>query len=175
MPKPTLLVQLSDPHIGANENGVDPVPRLESVIAAVRSLPNLPDAVLVSGDLADDGADQSYRVARRLLDRLQLPLHVLNGNHDDRGRIRAAFDLPGMGEEPVNYSVDVGPLRLVLLDSSVPGRDPGSHDPDRLSWLDRELAAQPERPTLLAVHHPPLATGIAEWDAINLDRGDREA
>jgi Icc protein len=175
MPRPSLLVQLSDLHIGGNENGVDPVPRLEAVVEAVRSLPNRLDAVLVSGDLTDDGVEDGYRVAREMLARLDAPLHVLPGNHDDRGRIRAAFGLPGKGEEPVSYSVDVGELRLVAFDSNVPGRDPGSYDSARLAWLDRELAAQPERPTLLAVHHPPLATGIAEWDAINLDRSDREA
>ena len=175
MAKPTLLVQLSDLHIGGNENGVNPIPRLEAVIDAVRGLPNQPDAVLVSGDLTDDGGEENYRVAREMLARLDVPLHVLPGNHDDRGRIRAAFNLPGDGQDPVDYSVDVGELRLVLLDSNVPGRDPGSYDGDRLAWLEQELAAQPERPTLLAVHHPPLATGVAEWDVINLDRRDREA
>ncbi len=175
MSKPILLVQLSDLHIGGNENGVDPIPRLEAVVEAVRALPNRPDAVLVSGDLTDDGGDESYRVARAMLARLGAPLHVLPGNHDDRGRIRAAFDLPGEGDEPVNYSVDVGKLRLVLFDSNLPGRDPGSYDADRLAWLERELAARPEQPTVLSVHHPPLATGISEWDAINLDRRDRDA
>jgi 3',5'-cyclic-AMP phosphodiesterase len=175
MTDPVLLVQFSDLHVGGNENGVDPIPRLQAVIEAVRGLPNRPDAVLVSGDLADDGSEENYRVAREMLESLDLRLHVLPGNHDDRGRIRAAFDLPGEGDEPVNYSVDVGELRLVLFDSNVPGRDPGSYDAGRLAWLERELAAQPERPTVLAVHHPPLATGIAEWDAINLDRRDREA
>lgn len=175
MTGPVLLVQLSDLHIGGNENGVDPVPRLETVIEAVRALPNRPDAVLVSGDLTDDGAEANYRVAREMLARLGAPLHVLPGNHDDRGRIRAAFDLPGERDEPVDYSVGVGELRLVIFDSNVPGRDPGSYDGERLAWLDRELSAQPSQPTILALHHPPLATGIAEWDAINLERGDREA
>jgi len=175
MTDPVLLVQLSDLHVGGSENGVDPIPRLEAVIEAVRGLPNRPDAVVVTGDLTDDGAEENFRIARELLEGLDAPLHVLAGNHDDRGRIRAAFDLPREGEEPVDYSVDVGELRLVIFDSNVPGRDPGSYDAERLDWLDRELAAQPERPTILAVHHPPLATGIAEWDAINLDRGDREA
>jgi 3',5'-cyclic-AMP phosphodiesterase len=175
MPEPTLLVQLSDLHVGGSEGGVDPIPRLEAVIEAVRGLPNRPDAVVVTGDLTDDGAEENYRVAGEMLERLDTPLYVLPGNHDDRRRIRAEFDLPGEGEEPVDYSVDVGELRLVIFDSNVPGRDPGSYEATRLGWLDRELAAQPERPTLLAVHHSPLATGIAEWDAINLNGSDREA
>jgi 3',5'-cyclic-AMP phosphodiesterase len=174
MPKPILLAQLSDLHIGANENGVDPVPHLQAVVEAVRSLPNQPDAVLVSGDLTDDGADAGYRVARGLLERLDAPLHVLPGNHDDRGRLRAAFGLPGEGNEPIRYSADVGELRLVVFDSNVPGQDPGRYDAEQLRWLDEELREQPRRPTLLALHHPPLATGIEEWDGINLEPGQRE-
>jgi Icc protein len=166
-----LLAQLSDLHIGANENGFDPVAHLEAVIEAVRTLPNRPDAVLVSGDLTDDGAEAGYRVARELLERLEAPLHVLPGNHDHRGRLRAAFGLPGQGDEPIRYSAEVGGLRLVVFDSNVPGQDPGRYDPEQLAWLDAELSAEPTRPTLLALHHPPLATGIEEWDGINLEPG----
>jgi 3',5'-cyclic-AMP phosphodiesterase len=175
MPKPTLLVQISDIHIGGSEDGKDPIPRVEAVIEAIRSLPNAPDAVLVSGDLTDHGAAEEYEVVRGLLARLELPLHVLPGNHDDRGRLREALDLPGSGEEPINYSASVGELRLVLLDSNVPGQDPGRYDAERLAWLDEELASEPERLTILAVHHTPLTTGIPEWDAINLAADDREA
>jgi Icc protein len=170
----TLIAQVSDLHIGGNEKGMDPVPRLEAVVEAIRSLPNRPDAVLVSGDLTDDGAVAGYGVARKLLARLELPLHVLAGNHDDRGRLRDAFGLPGVGGEPINYSVDVGRLRLVAFDSVVPGQDPGRYDPERLRWLDLELEAASDRPTLLALHHPPLATGNPAWDAINLEPGQRE-
>jgi 3',5'-cyclic-AMP phosphodiesterase len=175
MSKPTLLVQLTDIHIGGSEDGKDPIPRVEAVIEAVRSLPNAPAAVLVSGDLTDRGTTEEYEVVRELLGRLELPLHVLPGNHDDRGRLREAFGLPGEGEEPIRHSVDVGEMRMVLLDSNVPGRDPGAFDVERLGWLDAELSKEPGRPTLLAVHHTPLTTGIPEWDAINLDPSDREA
>jgi 3',5'-cyclic AMP phosphodiesterase CpdA len=175
MAPPTLLVQLSDLHIGGNENGMDPIPRLEAVIEAVRRLPNRPDAVLVSGDLTDDGAAEGYRVAREMLAGLEVPLHVIPGNHDDRRQLREAFGLPGSGDEPVNYSTRVVDLRLVAFDSIVPGQDPGDFPSEQLRWLDEELEGEPETPTLLALHHPPLATGIAEWDAINLLAPQREA
>jgi 3',5'-cyclic-AMP phosphodiesterase len=170
-----LLVQLSDLHIGGREQGLDPIPRLEAAIAAVRSLPNRPDAALISGDLTDDGTESNYAIAREMLARLELPLHVIPGNHDDRGRLREAFGLPGAGSEPINYSAEVGKLRLVALDSCVPGQDPGDFPPDQLAWLDDELARRPEAPTLLALHHPPLSTGIPEWDAINLLAPQRDA
>ncbi|MGN6201891.1 MAG: phosphodiesterase [Solirubrobacterales bacterium] len=173
--KPVLLAQLSDLHIGANWEGVDPQPRLEEVIEAVRTLPNPVDAVVVSGDLTADGGEEDSLLARQLLDRLEVPVHVLPGNHDLRGSLRAAFDLPGEGDAPIDYSVEVGGLRLVVLDSIVPGQDRGAFDPAQLRWLDQELGKEPERPTLLAMHHPPLTTGLPEWDAINLSRSEREA
>lgn len=175
MPRPLLLAQLSDLHIGATAEGVDPLVRLEAVVAAVLALPNSVDAVLVSGDLSDDGSEESYRLARSALDRFQCPVHVLPGNHDDRASLREAFGLPGTGAEPVNYSVEVDPLRLVLLDSNVPGQDPGRFGPRDLAWLDATLGEEPERPTILALHHTPLSTSLPGWDAINLDPAEIEA
>lgn len=175
MSRPLLLAQLSDLHIGATAEAVDPLARLETVVEAVRGLPNRVDAVLVSGDLSDDGSEESYRLARPLLDRFECPVHVLSGNHDDRARLRGAFGLPGAGSEPVNYTAEVGELRLLLLDSNVPGQDPGRFGSRDRAWLDEVLSEEPERPTLLAVHHTPLATGLPGWDAINLDPSEREA
>lgn len=175
MTRPVLLAQLSDLHIGSAWDGIDPIPRLEAVIEAVRALPNRVDAVLVSGDVAGDGSEESYRLARSLLDRFECPVHVLPGNHDDRARLRAAFALPGADGEPINYSVEVGELRLLLLDSNVPGQDPGAFGPGDLAWLDEELGRERERPTVLALHHTPLATGLAGWDAVNLAAAEREA
>lgn len=174
MPRPTMLVQLSDLHLGASwEGGFDPRLRLERVVDAIRALPDEFDAALVSGDLSDDASEESYRFAREALASLGIPVHVLPGNHDDRARLRAAFELPGVGAEPIEYSVMVDELRLVLLDSIVPGQDPGALGPERLEWLDAELAREPEVPTILAMHHAPLATGIPEWDEINWEDSRR--
>ncbi len=175
MPKPVLLAQLSDLHVCDEWEGVDPVVRVERVVEAVRSLPNPVDAVAVTGDLTDDGSEENYRRVRELLERFDAPVHVLPGNHDDRRNLRQAFDLPGTGEEPINYSVAVGELRLVVFDSIVPGQDPGEYGQEQLRWLDRELSRHSGSPTLLALHHPPLVTGIPGWDAINLTPADHEA
>lgn len=175
MAAPFLLVQLSDPHIGATWADGDPVAGLATVVEAVRRLPDRPDAVLMSGDLADNGADGEYEVVRELLARLDAPVFVLSGNHDDRDTLRRHFDLPGAVATPVQYAVDLGPLRLVVLDTTRPGEDRGELDDQRLEWLDAELAAAPDRMTLLAMHHPPLSTGIAAWDEIGLPPADRAA
>ena len=76
---------------------------------------------------------------------------------------------------PVQYAVDLGPLRLVVVDSTRPGEDRGELDADRLSWLDTELARVPDQLTLLALHHPPVSTGIAAWDELGLPAADRRA
>jgi 3',5'-cyclic-AMP phosphodiesterase len=127
-----------------------------------------PDAVLVSGDLAENAADSEYEQVIELLAPLQAPIFVLPGNHDARGALRRHFDVPGAGDEPVQYAADLGPLRLVVIDTTRPGEDAGALDEERLSWLDAELAAEPGAPTVIAMHHPPIVTGIAPWDEIGL-------
>jgi 3',5'-cyclic-AMP phosphodiesterase len=173
MTDPFTLVQISDPHVGAEWGGGDPAARLAAAVDSVQALAPAPNAILVSGDLADNAADAEYKRLRELLSPLDAPVHVLPGNHDDRGVMRRHFDLPGEREEPVQYAADLGPLRLVVLDSSCPGEDRGELDPARLAWLDRTLADEPERPTLVAMHHPPLSTGIPAMDEIGLPADDR--
>jgi 3',5'-cyclic-AMP phosphodiesterase len=175
MTKPFLLFQLSDPHIGATWTDGDPVAGLTAAVESIRRLPDDPDAVLMSGDLADNAADSEYEVVRELLAQLGAPVYVLPGNHDDRDTLRRHFDLPGAMGTPVQYAVELGPLRLVVLDSTRPGEDRGELDVDRLAWLDAELASMPDRMTLVALHHPPVSTGIPAWDAIGLPLADRRA
>jgi Icc protein len=131
--------------------------------------------VLVSGDLVEHAADAEYHAVRELLAPLDAPIHVVAGNHDDRAALRRHFDLPGADDEPVQYVAELGPWRLVVLDSTQPGEDPGILDEQRLSWLDTELTAAPDVPTVLAMHHPPLVTGLPALDAIGLPAEDRAA
>src|SRR4029450_10585305 len=154
--------------MGASWNGVDPVARLEAAVEAVRSLDDRPDAVLVSGDLAEHAEDSEYEQVQALLGRIAAHSYVLPGNHDDRDALHRHFGVPGAGGAPVQYAADLGPLRLLVLDSTVPGEDRGELDRERLGWLDATLATAPSTPTLVAMHHPPLAVGIPAWDAIGL-------
>jgi 3',5'-cyclic-AMP phosphodiesterase len=175
MTRPFLLVQLSDPHVGAAWEGRDPVAGLRAAVESVRRLPDAPDAVLMSGDLAEHAAAAEYEIVRELLAQLGVPVYVLPGNHDDRDALRRHFDMPAGMEGPVQYAVDLGPLRLVVLDSTRPEEDWGELDADRLRWLDAELGGAPDRMTLIALHHPPVSTGNAGWDEIGLRAPDRRA
>jgi len=175
-----LLVQLTDTHIGGTWGFGDPVAGLAAAIEAVLRLNREPDAVLITGDLANSGEDADYDVLRELLAPLTAPIYVVAGNHDDRAALRRHFDVPGGdqpggAQAPIQYAVDLGPLRLLVLDTTKPGQDAGELGADRLGWLDAALADEPELPTLVAMHHPPLSVGIAQWDAIGLSAGDRGA
>ena len=179
MSRPFLLVQLSDPHIGATWGETDPVVQTDPVagfaaaIDGVLALGASPDAALVTGDLADHAADEEYEQVRALLGRIDAPSYVLPGNHDDREALHRHFGVPGAGGEPVRYDVDLGPLRLVVLDSTIPGEDGGALDQGQLGWLDETLAAAPDVPAVVAMHHPPFLMGIPPWDAIALRPEDR--
>jgi 3',5'-cyclic AMP phosphodiesterase CpdA len=175
MPRPFLLAQLTDPHIGASFAGGDATTGLAAAVDELRRLPDRADAVVVTGDLADSGADQEYQLLRSLLLRLEVPVYVLPGNHDSRDVLRRHFDLPGGPGAPVQYTVDLGPARLVVIDTTRPGEVSGELDAQRLAWLDAELGAAPDRTTLVAMHHPPVAIGIDAWDEIGLPRADRHA
>jgi Icc protein len=173
MPAPFRVAQISDPHIGGDWGGPDPVAGLVAILDAVFALPDRPDALLVTGDLVEHGTDEGYEHIHELLTATPAPVHVLGGNHDRREGLRARFGLPGGPADPVQYSADLGPLRLVALDTTIPGRPGGELDAERLAWLDAELALAPAQPTLLAMHHPPASTGMAPWDAIGLDPDGR--
>jgi 3',5'-cyclic-AMP phosphodiesterase len=131
--------------------------------------------VLVSGDLADDGSAEAYRRGLELIRRLEIPIIVLPGNHDHRETMRRECDLAGEGAEPIRYCTEVGELRLIVCDTIVPGSDAGRLDAEQRQWLAAELAAEPDRPTVIAMHHPPILTGLTDLDLIGLPDADRLA
>jgi len=173
LPRPFLLAQLSDPHIGAEWFDDQSVPRLAAAVESLRAIRPEPDALLLTGDIADHATDEEYAQVRELLAPLGAPVYTLPGNHDEREALRRNFDVPGVDGEPVRYSVDLGPLRLVLLDSTLPGFDSGALEGDQLQWLDGELARAPDQLTLIAMHHPPIVIGAPPWDEIGLAEQDR--
>jgi 3',5'-cyclic-AMP phosphodiesterase len=174
--RPFILAQISDPHLGEPPiGGVKPKKALREVLAAIEALPNPVDAILVSGDLAEHAKPKEYALARELIGGLGVPVHVLPGNKDDRATMRAAFDLPGEPDAPLDYAADLGPLRLVVLDSTIPGEDRGDFTPAQLEWLEADLSGAPEQPTIVAMHQPPLVTGMADWDSVIMRPEDREA
>ena len=166
-----LLLQLSDLHLRSDVSG--PSERLRRTIGMVEDLRPRAMAVLVSGDLADAPDAEVYEQARQLLGELGLPIHAIPGNHDDRDMLARSFaGREQASGEPVNVVTDVGALRLVGCDTSVPGMVGGALPIDQLAWLAAALDEAPARPTLLALHHPPVACGVRAMDTIALDEHD---
>ncbi len=186
-----LVAQLSDPHIldadtaAAVSAGVDTAGFLRAAVDLLLMLNPAPDLVLCSGDLTNDGTPGQYANLARILAPLPMPVRLMCGNHDRRAALLSAFAdhhyLRGTAGDsapdgPCDYVVDeLAPLRMVVLDSLVPGQDGGRLSDAQLAWLDQQLSAEPTRPTVVALHHPPFATGIAHMDAMALQPSSTEA
>ncbi|MEW6340416.1 MAG: phosphodiesterase [Paraburkholderia sp.] len=171
-----LLAQISDLHIkrpGALAyRRVDTGAALERCVAALNALEPRPDVVIMTGDLVDQGDPEQYAHLKALLAPLEIPYYLLVGNHDDRTALRDAFSDRAelrTGGDFVHYAADIGPLRLIALDSIVPGQSAGNLCDARLTWLARQLDEAQGKPVIVALHHPPFECGIGHMDALRLD------
>lgn len=176
----TKIIVFTDPHMlpeGGRIIGLDPYARLLKGIRHVNS--RHPDAtrVILTGDLADDGSEASYRRLRSLLSKLRVPYSLTVGNHDFRPAFQRAFpDAPADPHGFVQTMIDIDArYRLVLLDTlnGPPRRGVAPHAgylcTRRLDWLERQLASAGRRRVVLFMHHPPHDTGFPGMDAIRLD------
>jgi 3',5'-cyclic-AMP phosphodiesterase len=171
-----LICQLTDLHVrpmGKSANRVVETNRFtERAFRAVARLSPRPDVVVITGDLTECGLDAEYAHLSQLLRKwLPMPVFVIPGNHDRRVPFREGLrHLPGVTADPhyVQFAVDDHAVRLVMLDTLVPGAGHGELRAEQLEFLDRTLAAAPDKPTIVAMHHPPFACGIAHMDRINL-------
>jgi 3',5'-cyclic AMP phosphodiesterase CpdA len=148
------IAQLSDIHIGSphapsGEN-------LSVAIDEINAMSRMPDLVLLTGDLTEGGTPSEWAELLERLAELRAPWEAIAGNHDRN-----------IGELAGHRALDAGPLRLVLLDSSS-----DTFGPADATWLESELAAHADRPTLIAIHHPPFETGIWWMDCVGLEGAD---
>src|SRR5215472_14980502 len=175
-----LIAQLSDTHILAagklyrTRGGFGPIDTgafLARAVATLNALDPLPDLTVVTGDLTDHGSAEEYAHLRTLLAPLRMPVFLIPGNHDARDPLREAFGATGYlpADGFLQYTIEEYPLRLIALDTLVPGVHSGRLCAERLRWLDEALGAAPERPTLVLMHHPPFQTGIEHMDEYGLD------
>lgn len=162
------LVQFSDPHLFAAEDGrLRGIPTLASLaqaLAHARAGDWPPEAVLVTGDIVNDEPG-GYRHFRRLFARLGVPALCLPGNHDDPAAMRRALAAPPF---VTSGHIDLGCWRVVLLDSVVPGQAGGALSPAALQALDATLAQSGQRHALVCLHHHPVAMGSRWLDAVGL-------
>lgn len=176
------ILQITDTHLvaapGLLGGVLDPRTALERTVADIAaSLPKLEpvDALVVTGDLSDDGSAQSYALLREGLEPLGLPVLPVPGNHDARENMRSAFaDLDLFASSGrLNWVRDIGGLHVVGIDTMVDNSGSGTIDEETARFLDAALAW--DGPVLLAMHHPPFISGISFMDAIGLPNAERLA
>ena len=173
-----IVAQLTDSHLKAGNRlayqRVDTAAFLARAVARINAFTPAVDAVIFSGDLTDTGGEGEFAALRAILDNLDAPVFAVPGNHDRRDTLRAAFADTGFHDPATPFCAGVVerfPLRLIGLDSSVPGHPHGELGAAQLDWLADKLDARPDTPTLVFVHHPPFVTGIRHMDVQNLSDG----
>ncbi|WP_282009097.1 phosphodiesterase [Brevundimonas aveniformis] len=157
-----LIAQISDLHIGMGTKSVLNDERLEQVIERVQAA--VPDLVLMTGDLIEGQDAAAYDRLKVLMAPLTGPVLYAIGNHDQREAFRAAFtDTPTHGGF-VQYAREFDDRRIIVLDTVEAGQHGGAFCESRAAWLSQTLDERPDTPTMIALHHPPVASGIAWMD-----------
>lgn len=180
-PRPRyVLAQLSDLHLRDPADPlvrgrVDPRPKLAAALTALAA--HSPDALLCTGDLSDDGTTESYIELRSLIEPVAEALNAKliwgNGNHDSREAFAATLLDQAATVGPLNQVHHVGGLRVLWLDTTVPGADHGEVADASLGWLAEQLSQPAEEGTILGLHHTPLPVVqdlAASWELIGQRR-----
>ncbi|MEU4155296.1 metallophosphoesterase [Actinoplanes sp. NPDC026670] len=185
------ILHLSDTHVtgsGFDEDGVDAAGSLDRILHDARFVPDL-DLVLVTGDIADDGSAEGcaavlQRVGAFARER-GIPHVYTTGNHDAREPFAKVFGSAHLGPDGVDLGSpgpqrtavsEVSGLRIITLDSLVPGSVHGFVDEEQLAWLCGLLSQPAPAGSIVALHHPPIVTGASPSMArVNLQNGERLA
>lgn len=182
-----IIAQISDMHIKLPSDvggdlpfaKIDTGALLRDCVDHLCALNPRPHIVVATGDLTDKGSAKEYTYLRELLAPLGCPIFLIPGNHDERDALREAFADRGYFPEPsgedrdcLNYTVEDYPLRLIALDTLVPGEPGGWLDDTQITWLDERLSEAPSRATVILMHHPPYVSGIAHMDAMMCGNSD---
>ncbi|WP_422001339.1 phosphodiesterase [Reyranella sp.] len=177
-----MIAQITDLHIRPRGRvayeRVDTNAMLEAAVATIESLPRKPDLVIATGDLTDCGLAEEYAVLRDILEPLSMPVYLVPGNHDRRAELFAEFGSDGYLRNDdgfLHYTIDGHAVRLIGLDTVVPGQGHGEMCRARLAWLEGRLGEERDRPTIVFMHHPPFSTGLADMDRINCRDGQAMA
>ena len=175
-----MIAHLSDIHLMSESRPLFGTVRSEDNL--LRALGQLersgasPEAIVLTGDLTDLGEADSYRSLRAAIEpaaaRMGAQLVWVMGNHDERTQFAAGlFDETGPVREQ-DRSFDINGLRIIALDTSVPGYHHGDVTDDQLDWLRNELEHPAADGTILAMHHPPIPTPLELMSVLELRNQD---
>lgn len=176
-PRPDhFLLHLSDTHLLAGGDrlygSVDAEAHLRQLLDELEASEGRPEAIIFTGDLADKGEPDAYARLRRMVEpvaaRLNSELIWVMGNHDDRSAFRQELLAEAPSARPIDRVHDINGLRVIVLDSSVPGAHHGEISDAQLDWLAEELSVASPHGSILAMHHPPLPSVLDLAVAVEL-------
>lgn len=160
------IAQITDLHITTDKDPVNKArneERLRTVLKAIHAREPRPVAIIASGDLVDRGEPEEYLELRRIFQDVTIPLYLGVGNHDLRAPFHTAFpETPIDKNGFVQYAADLGGIRLVMCDTLDEGKNDGAFCRKRAQWLKQTLREDRRTPTIVALHHPPIISGI-QW------------
>lgn len=182
-PDPQLtLLHLSDTHLTAGSrlfDVVDGTERLARALTVFAASGVAPDAIVLTGDLADVGEPAAYAALRGLVEpfaaRLGARVLWVMGNHDERGAFRAGLLDEAADLRSVDRVDEIGGLRMITLDTTVPGAHHGELADEQLQWLRDELATPAPLGSILAMHHPPVPSVLPLAASVELREQSRLA
>ena len=181
-PATHVIAHISDTHFLGGERplygSVDTDRNLAVALEQLERSGTNPEAIVITGDLADLAEPDAYERLKAQFEpaaeRLGAQLIWVMGNHDERPPFAAAF-FGGETTDPLDRVYRVGGLRIIALDSTVPGYHHGELTDAQLEWLRAELATPADDGTLIALHHPPIPTPIEIMAIIELQDQHRLA
>lgn len=176
------ILHFSDTHLIAGDSSlygdVDSDFYLKQIFTEVIESGARPEAIVFTGDIADTGEPEAYikarTMAQALADATGAQLIWVMGNHDDRSNFRTGLLGQTASMDPVDSVYDLNGLRLISLDTSVPGSHHGEIEQSQLEWLENVLSVPAEEGSILALHHPPvpsvldMAATVELWDQKSL-------
>lgn len=175
------IIHISDTHLIGNDDGLysstsKPDLYLKELFSRLEESGAEPDVIIFTGDLADQGETAAYEKIRKIVEpavtRMGAELIWVMGNHDDRFKLRESLTDETPSYEPVDKVYDINGLRLIVLDSTVPGHHYGLVSPEQRSWLKSILSTPAEHGTILALHHPPLPSVLPLASVVELQEQD---
>ncbi|HIB8927960.1 TPA: 3',5'-cyclic-AMP phosphodiesterase [Morganella morganii] len=164
------ILQITDTHLFAGETdtllGINTLHSYHAVLDAIVKQQLPADLIVATGDLVQDQSTRAYQRFTDGIARLPAPCVWLPGNHDYQPSM--AQELAAAGISPSKQVLLGDQWQILLLDSQVQSVPHGELSDDQLIWLDNCLAQQPDRHTVVMLHHHPLASGCTWLDQYSL-------
>ncbi len=164
------IAQITDLHVTTGHDPLNQLrneQRLRQVLRSIEDLKPKPVAIIASGDLTEHGEAQEYAELKTILGETDIPIYYAVGNHDRRDTFMDAFEGPGAQRDEngfIQYVVDFDGVRMVVCDTLEEGKHGAGFCENRAAWLAATLDAEPDTPTIVVLHHPPILSGVRWMD-----------